>query len=145
MAIAQKNLEAMYAGEFKMGRKASKGDKVSRELKTEAMRLARITVKDAIVKSGEKISHVAVSDITAYAADLIATDPDYYAKAKENLENNKVKPKTKIDISGLVSPELVAKAKAKAEAAKAKSQDILSKTQAGLVKGRKKPMAEAVH
>ena len=138
MKIAADNLEAIYANKFKSGRKATSASKVSREIMTEALRLARNTVKDAIKAAGAKISHVKASDITSAAKDLIAQDPEYLEKAKANLEANQVKAKKAIDVSALVSPELVAKAAEKAEAAKSKSAGIISATQAGLVKGRKK-------
>ncbi len=141
MKIAQTNLEAIYANKFKVGRKAAgNANKVTREVNTEAMRLARITIKDAIVAAGERISHVKASDISAAAKDLIAQEPEYIEKAKANIEANKVTPKPtmKLDISALISPELVAKTKAKTESAKAKSAGIMSATQAGLVKGKRK-------
>ncbi len=150
MKIAQANLEAIMANKFKVGRKATAASKVSREVTTEALRLARNTVKDAIKAAGEKISHVKASDITSAARDLIAQDPEYLEKAKANLEANQVKAKKSPDelksiVQGLISPELVAKSKEKAEAAKSKSAGIISSTQAGLVKGRKKATEATAH
>jgi hypothetical protein len=151
MKIAQANLEAIMANKFKVGRKATAASKVSREVTTEALRLARNTVKDAIKAAGEKISHVKASDITSAARDLIAQDPEYLVKAKENLEANALKPKQKSKeeleayVAKLVDPALVTKAKEKAAADKAKSAGIISSTQAGLVKGRKKPSEATAH
>ncbi len=150
MKIAADNLKAIYDNKFKSGRKATAVSKVSREVNTEALRLARNTVKDAIKAAGERISHVKASDITSAARDLIAQDPEYLEKAKANLEANQVKAKKSPDelksiVQGLISPELVAKSKEKAEAAKSKSAGIISSTQAGLVKGRKKATEATAH
>lgn len=143
MIAAEKQKGKILAGDIKFSGK-SKASKVSGAVNTEAMRIARNRVKDAIKAAGMKISHVKASEITAAAKELVAADQTIVAEAEANLAKRAETPMP-IDIKALVKedPKLVAKAEAKkAEAAKDKP---LSKTQAGLVKGRKAkaPQAEA--
>ena len=139
--IATQNLADIMANKIKAkGAKATKTPGITREVKTEATRLAKAVVKDAIRASGKKPSMVPARDITAAANELIANDPSYFEEAKANLEKRaSIKPA--IDVMNLVaeSPALLAKAAAKSKANKA---DGLSKTQAGKVKPRKKGEAK---
>ena len=138
MTIAQKNLDDLVAGKLTKrgsGSAATKG--VDAKVKTEAMRLARNTIKDTIRKNGGIISHTEPAVITAAAKQVVETDPSYIAQATENLEERAVKPAVAIDLSALgvvESPKL----KAKADLAKAarKASPTLSKTQAGQVAPR---------
>jgi hypothetical protein len=143
MEVAQANLDALVAGSFKKGRAAAasssvdeNGEKVPGPVMTEARRLAKETVKDEMKKHKIAISKTPASAITAAANQLIASDPSYIAKARENLAA-RANAKIAIDITSMVheSPELVAKA------AKAKADKGLSATQAGKVAPRKKANA----
>ncbi|TXH43037.1 MAG: hypothetical protein E6Q97_34840 [Desulfurellales bacterium] len=136
MAKAAENVEAVKTGKIKFTGKA-KAKKASGAVNTEAMRIARNLVKDAMKANGIKISHVKASEITSAAKQLIEADPSIVAQAEEELAKRQAKP-IAINIAGLVhtDPELVAKAEAKAAADKAKRP--LSAKQAGKVKTRSK-------
>lgn len=136
-AIAEKNYEAMKAGKIKFSGGKAKG--ASGAVMTEARRLAKALVKDAMKAAGIKISHVDASEITKAANAYIAQDPSIVEQAKANIEERAKKPvPTGIDIASMikVSPEKVAKAEAKKTSAKAAGQ--LSKTQAGKAAPRAK-------
>lgn len=143
-AKALENIQDMYAGKVKITG-APTVKKASGAVMTEAMRLARNLVKDAMKANKIKISTVKASDITAAAKALIANDPSIVTTAEANLKAREATP-VKIDITALIhaDPELVAKAEAKA--AKAKADKPLSAKQAGKVVPRakgSKPKAEA--
>jgi len=130
------NVEDMYAGKTKItGKVAVK--KASGAVMTEAMRLARNLVKDAMKANKIKISTVKASEITKTAKLLLDQDPSILAQAEENLKQREATP-VKIDIKSLihVDPELVAKAEKKA--AEAKASKPLSAKQAGKVAPRAK-------
>lgn len=136
--IATENLDALKAGKVSTKRTKAKADGVSREVKTEATRLAKAVVKDQIRAAGMKISTVAAKDITAAANELIANDPSYIETAKVNIEARAAKPLPNgFDIKAMIheSPKLVEAAAKKAAANKA---DGLSAKQAGKVKPAKK-------
>jgi hypothetical protein len=139
---AEANVEDMYAGKVKITG-AVTVKKASGAVMTEAMRLARNLVKDAMKANKIKISTVKASDITVAAKALIANDPSIVTTAEANLAKRAETP-IKLDIMSLVKvdPELVAKAQAKA--AKAKADKPLSKTQAGKVAPRAKATPTAV-
>lgn len=145
-AKAEKNIEDMYAGKVKITGKAST-KKASGKVMTEAMRLARNLVKDAMKANKIKISHVKASEITTAAKALIEADPSIVTTAEANLAAREATP-AKIDIASLikVDPALVAKDNAKkAEAAKDKP---ISAKQAGKVAPRAKgakPAAQHAH
>jgi hypothetical protein len=141
-AKAEANIEDMYEGKVKItGAVAVK--KASGAVMTEAMRLARNLVKDAMKAEKIKISTVKASDITAAAKAFIEADPSIITTAEANLKAREATP-VKINIKSLIhaDPELVKKAEAKAAAAKADKP--LSKTQAGKVAPRAKAKPEAV-
>jgi hypothetical protein len=142
MVIASKNLEAVYANKVRMTG-GVKAKAASGEVNTEAMRLARIAVKDTIKEAGGKVSHYDASEITKAAKELIAADASIVEQAKVNIEARKsAKPKVAIDVGKIaVSAKKVAEAKKKAEEAKAtraaKSKDKpISAAQAGKVAPR---------
>lgn len=142
-AKALANVEDMYQGKVKLtGAVAVK--KASGAVMTEAMRLARNLVKDAMKAEKIKISTVKASDITIAAKAFIEADPSIITTAEANLEARAATP-TKINISALIKadPELVKKAEAKAAAAKAEKP--LSKTQAGKVAPRAKAKTPEAH
>jgi len=131
LELAAKNLEDLKQGKLvkrSAGRPAANG--MPREVVTEALRLAKDFVKDAIRKAGMKISLVPASQITAAAKTQLEGDPSLYEKAKANLAE-RAKIEFAGDIASLVkeSPKLKAEAEAKASAAKEKR---LSAKQAGL-------------
>lgn len=136
MQAAEKNVIAVYEGTIKFT--GGKAKKASGAVMTEARRIAKGLVKDALKEEGIKISHVAAKEITALANQLIEADPSIVETAKANLEERAKKP-IAIDIKSLVKvdPKLVAKADAK------KAKDQLSAKQAGKVAKRAKPAAEA--
>lgn len=144
MRIAQENLAAIMANKFNARSKTSaSANKIPREVNTEAMRLARNTIRDELKRKNIRISSVKASDITATAKDMLAADPSFYEEAKANLEAAKAQPKqvsilTSEKLDSLVSPELVKKQAEKAAKAKAQSGEIMSAARAGIVKGRRK-------
>jgi UDP-N-acetylglucosamine enolpyruvyl transferase len=134
--MAEANVQDIYSGNVKITGQA-KAEKVTGKVMTEAMRLARNLVKDAMKANKIKISTVKASDITAAAKKFIEADPTIIESAKKNLAAREATP-TKVDIMSLihVDPALVAKAEAKAAAAKADKP--LSAKQAGKVAPRAK-------
>jgi hypothetical protein len=130
-AKAEANIQDMYDGKTKITGKAAV-KKASGAVMTEAMRLARNLVKDAMKANKIKISHVKASEITSAARALIESDPSIVTKAEENLKAREAMP-VKINIASLihVDPELVAKDEAKK--AKDKAEKPLSAKQAGKV------------
>ncbi len=133
---AEANVEDMYAGKVKItGAKSVK--KASGAVMTEAMRLARNLIKDAMKANKIKISTVKASEITKAAKAYIETNPGIIETAEANLKAREETPVT-IDIKSLikVDPALVAKDEAKKAAAKANKP--LSKAQAGKVAPRAK-------
>src|SRR5271169_2400275 len=85
-AKAEANLAALREGQLKRKRSASKE---SREVTTEARRLAREAVKAAIKEANKKVSGIPASVITQMADELIAEDEAYLAKARENVARMK--------------------------------------------------------
>ena len=143
-AKAEANIQAMYSGDIKITGVA-KAKKASGAVMTEAMRLARNLVKDAMKANKIKISHVKASEITSAAKALLEQDPSIVATAEANLKAREASP-IKIDIKALVhtDPELVKKDEARK--AKAAADKPLSAKQAGKVAPRakgSKPKAEA--
>lgn len=136
MIIAGKNVEKILAGDIKFSGKA-KAAKVSGAVNTEAMRIARARVKDALKAAGMKISYVKASEITAAAKELINQDASIIEEAKANLEKRAEAP-LPIDIKSLVKEDPELKAKGEAKKAEAKKDAPLSAKQAGKVKGRSK-------
>jgi len=139
-----KGCTGVVQGASERGGKAK--SKESAQVMTEARRIARNLVKDAMKEEGIKISHVKASEITAAANELIGDDPSIVEQAKANLAAAETAPKAKINIKALIKedPELVAKAEAKK--AKERESKPLSKTQAGKVKpraGKAQPQATA--
>jgi hypothetical protein len=133
---AMENVQAMYDGKIKITG-AAKVKKASGAVMTEAMRLARNLIKDAMKANKIKISTVKASEITKAAKAYIETNPGLIATAEANIKAREETPMT-LDIKSLikVDPELVAKEEAKK--AKAKADKPLSKAQAGKVAPRAK-------
>jgi len=145
-AKAEGNVNDLYAGKVKLTGQA-KVKKASGAVVTEAMRLARNLVKDAMKANKIKISTVKASEITKAAKALLEVDASIMATAEANLKAREATP-VKIDIKSLihVDPDLVAKDEAKK--AKAKADKPLSAKQAGKVAPRAKgakPQQHAAH
>lgn len=137
MVKAAENVIAVKAGDIKFTGSA-KTKKVPGAVMTEARRLAKNLIKDAMKAQGIKISHVKASEITKAANSLLDDSPEIIAQAEANLAEREKAP-IKIDLKALIKedPELVAKA----EARKSK-KGTLSAKQAALPK-KHKPAAQA--
>ncbi len=151
LEIANSHVEELKSGNIKMTGKRA-GPKVSGEVNTEAMRIARNIIKDAIKANGGKISHYKASVISDAAKQYLA-GPNGEATLKmaaENIAKRKVTPEG-IDLSALVTgmkadPELVKAAEARKGKGKAAKEGQLSAKQAGVVakaKGGKPAQATA--
>jgi hypothetical protein len=135
-AKAEANVDDMYLGKVKItGAKAVK--KASGAVMTEAMRLARNLVKDAMKANKIKISTVKASEITKAAKLLIESDASIVATAEENLKQREATP-IKIDIASLIKADPALVAKDEAKKAEAKANKPLSAKQAGKVAPRAK-------
>lgn len=142
MTIAGKQLEAVYAATIKFT--GGKAKKASGAVMTEARRLAKVYVKDALKAQGHKVSHFEAKDITKAATALLDTDQgkEILAQAEANIAERSKAPELSINIADLISesPKLVEKAAAR----KAAKGSQLSAKQAGMTTKRKpKPGAEA--
>ncbi len=124
-AKAEETYAAMVKGEIRVTGGKAKAKNNNRAVQAEAMRLARIAVKDAIKAAGEvKVSHVAAKEITAAAKEVLEGDygPKFYElaeatiKAREEKEAGLVKG---ISLKGIhADPKLVKAAEEKAATAK---------------------------
>lgn len=125
LSKAEETLEAMRKGEIRVTGGKSKS-KVTGAVKTEAMRIARALVKDALKREGKKVSHIAAKEITAAAKELIEGEygPEIIEQAAATIKAREVdESKIKIDISKVKEdPILVKAAKEKAEKDKAATQ-----------------------
>jgi hypothetical protein len=135
-AKAEENIQDMYDGKTKITGE-TKAKKASGAVMTEAMRLARNLVKDAMKANKIKISHVKASEITAAAKTLLDSDPSILVTAEANLKAREATP-IKINIASLIHTDPTLVAKDEAKAAKAKADKPLSKAQAGKVAPRAK-------
>ena len=147
---AEKNVAALMAGN--LSKRASK-EKVSGAEATEALRLAKILVKDHIRAQGQKIGAYTAKEITEYAKKVLEGNPELMVQAKKNLEAraNEAKGIKGLDIFALAgdkakSEEVKAKPK-KAPVRKAKDGEKppLSAAQAGKVAPRQKPAGATAH
>ena len=138
MAAAEKNWEDCKRGEIRItgGKKKTAG---AGKIMTEARRLARQAVKDAIKANGGKISHYEASDITTAANALIEEDASFVEQATKNIAEREAKPTVTSVLSLIkVSEKKVAAAKAKSK----KGEGQLSAKQAGLT-AKPRPQATA--
>lgn len=100
MAKAQETLKDMYAGKVRIS--GGKAKKATGKINTEAMRIARQLVKDAMKAQGIKVSLVKAKDISAAAVELIEADPEILKEAATNVKAREEKEKAisaKIDLS----------------------------------------------
>lgn len=142
MAKAQEQVELVKTSKIKFTGAAKSTKKESGAVMTEARRLAKNVVKDAIKANGGKISHYEAKDITAAANELLKADPSLVEQAKANLTALEAKPTT-VDIKSLIHVSAKKVAQADEKKAKAKANAPLSAKQAGKVKPRTKPTAGA--
>jgi hypothetical protein len=119
---AEANLEACRKGEIRVtGGKAKAKAGSNKALNTEAMRLSRIYVKDALKRENKKVSLVPTKEITAAAKDLLEQEgigEEIWAEAEENLRERAKKEEkiaSRINVSGIKEDQ---KLKAAAEAKK---------------------------
>ena len=134
--IAEERVQAMIDGSFKTSKRAAAAGKgPSAQVLTEARRLARILVKEALKAKGLKVTHYTSSEITQAANEIIAADPSIIDTATKNLEARSMPAKPTIDPTDHMKadPKLVAAEEAKKAERKA---GPLSKTQAGKVAPR---------
>lgn len=155
LAKVQEQWDAMLKGETRITGGKAKLKGVEREVKAEAMRLARLAVRDAIKASGGKISHYKAKQITEAAEEVLATEdrgPQFMEIAKANVakrhegekpqsdDEKKAAAASLIKTLGLeADPEQVKKA----EENKAKKKAKAPKVEAGVLAGVKPKGAEA--
>lgn len=130
---AQKNFTKLQSGDVK--KTTAKSAKTSGVVNTEAMRLARTIIKDAIKLSGQKVSYIEASTITAMAKTYLGQHPELIEQAKASIEaRNAEVSKTGTGLEDLVKAVPVSAKKKKAAedaAAKKKAEAQLSAKQAG--------------
>jgi hypothetical protein len=86
MTIAKARVEAMITGTLKLGRKAATtSSKGSGAEMTEARRLARIAVKDAMKAKHIRVTSFTASQITELANNAMAENPVFLEQARANL------------------------------------------------------------
>lgn len=138
MAKAEEQVELIKTSKIRFT--GSKVKKASGAVMTEARRIARTLVKDAMKAQGLKISHYAASEITKAANELLASEEGetIMKTAEENIAARQSQP-IKLDLTAIMDedPEKVAKAE-QAKAKKRKGGEPLSATQAGIPAKRKK-------
>lgn len=147
-AQAEANVKALLAGTISKGR--AKGAKVSGAEQTEAMRLAKLLVKDHIRASGQKIGAYSAKEITAAAKTVLESNPGILEQARKNLAERagdasatKGLDLTKLFGAKASSEEVKAKPKVPPKAPKKGDKAPLSAKQAGIVAPRAKPEAHA--
>jgi hypothetical protein len=142
MIVAEQNHAKIMVGEIKFSGKAKAATaKLDKAVSTEALRIARERVRDALRAAGKKLYAVKASEITTAAKELISIDPSIIAAAELAIKARSEAP-VSVDLSAIIGAvkedgAKIAKAEAKKEADK-KSKP-LSASQAGKVKGRKPP------
>ena len=124
MAKASQTRDDLYAGKIRIT--GGKAKKATGKINTEAMRIARQLVKDAMKAQGIKVSLVKAKDVSAAAAELLEADPEILKEAEANVKAREEKEKgvaAKINLKGIQIDPAKAKAandrKAKVSAAKA--------------------------
>lgn len=134
MKIAQAQFELIMSGKIRF---AKAKPKISGAVKTEAMRLARGYVKDAIKAEGGKIKSYTAAGITALATQVLEQMPELLVKAEANIAERKMPAGVKIDLKSVIDPAHIAKL----ERDKA---ETLSAKQAGKPKARAVPQKPSV-
>lgn len=147
MERAEANLTAMYANTFKLIGSKVESSKASHPVMVEARRLAKLAIK-AEIKAGNivaadgsklKVAHVAATEYTRLANELIEADKSYITAAEANLKAAEKPIAAKLTVS--IDPKLVKAAEDKKAKAKATAGQTLSAKQAGKVQVKSKPQA----
>lgn len=148
MNQANANVKSLYDGTIKKGGKKAK---TSGAVATEAMRLAKMLVKDHIRNSGQKIGAYSAKEITEAAKKVLEGNPRLVQQAEANLAERAAEAKTTggLDLTALFgakasSDEVKAKPKTPPKP-KAKGEKVLSAKQAGMVAPRQKPSNATVN
>ncbi len=145
---ANRTVQAMYDGNLKGAKATSKRTGATQ---TEAMRLAKALVKDTLRSNGYKISAFDAKQLTAFAKEVLAGNPDLYKRAEENLKARAELPIKGLNVAAMLGdmaedeslkakPKVPPKPKAKGEA-----KATLSAAQAGKVAPRQKPAGATAH
>lgn len=135
MIIAEQNVSKMKEGKIKFSGKATKASaiKMDKAVASEALRIAKDRIRDAIKASGKKLYAVKAADITSAAKELIASDESIVKAAEEAIKARSAVPST-TDLSAIIGglkEDQTKIAKAEAEKAEAKKNKPLSAKQAG--------------
>lgn len=148
LAKANETVQDLYKGTVKKGGKKAK---TSGAVATEAMRLAKMLVKDHIRNSGQKIGAYTAKEITEAAKKVLEGNPRLIQQAQANLDERAAEAKTTggLDLTALFgakasTDEVKAKPKLPPKP-KAKGDKTLSAKQAGLVAPRQKPSTQTAH
>ncbi len=143
---AQKTIQAMYDGDLKGAKSPSKR---TGAVNTEAMRLAKALVKDTLRSNGYKISAFDAKELTAFAKEVLAGNPDLYKRAEENLKQRAELPIKGLNVAAMLGDKAgdeTLKAKPKVvPTPRKKGEATLSATQAGKVAPRQKPAGATAH
>ena len=131
---AEETLKDIYAGKVRIS--GGKAKKATGKINTEAMRIARQLVKDAMKAQGIKVSLVKAKDISAAAAELLDADPEILKEAAANVKAREEKEKaisTKIDLSKIqLDPNRVKAAADKKTKVSAKQAGMTVKARPGI-------------
>jgi len=128
LEIAQANVADMYSGKTKIT--GAKAAKVAGKVMTEAMRLARNLIKDALRKAKRKQNSITAKELTAAAKQYIAATPSIIAQAEANLKAREETPQ--LNLSQLLGVDVSKLAEV------TPPKPPLSKTQSGKVAPRAK-------
>ena len=148
--VAEKTVEAMYAGSVKG---ATKAKKASGAVETEALRLAKNMAKDVIRANGQKVGAYSAKEITAFAKVVLDRNrASLVAAAEKNLEEragaaSSLKMPGLTEIFGEKATSEAVKAKPRVPPKRKEKADKapLSAAQAGKVAPRQKPAHTAHH
>src|SRR5277367_6723897 len=125
LAKTGETLDAMRKGEIRVTGGKAKTKGLNRAIKVEAMRLAKIAVKDAAKRKGMKVSLLKAKDITAVAEDILNGEQGetFLEQARETIKAREAAETTGIDVSQIkMDPKLVAAAEEKKAQGKAKGK-----------------------
>lgn len=123
--IAQANVQKMYEGKVRLPSGVRTKVKTG-ALRTEAMRIARLEVKDALKRAGEKVSYYSAKDISALATEYLESEAGeaIMQEAADNLKKREEGARGgAIDISK-IKPDPTLKAKGEAKKAKQKAAGV---------------------
>lgn len=127
----------------------AKGVKVSGAVGIEAMRLAKLMVKQCIKDQGQKVGAYSAKEITEYAKKVLEANPELVKKAEENLASRAgdMKAVKGLDIFSLAGEKAKSdEVKAKPKVPPKKGEKVpLSAKQAAMVAPRQKPQAHTAH